>query len=158
MTRGQMISLPANRLPLKIASPKVAAAPQHNAAEAMKKYPRHGCAFAGLEGGAAVPISTRSVCKHFVKPFRIKTDHDLIINNNGGGGTAVMGAHQLKNRLLVHRHVFHFKFNSSRREEGLCRAAWRSTRLAENNHLFRGHYLSPDGCKSRSPNGESLIF
>ena len=102
MTRGEMISFPENRLPLKMAFPKVAAAPQHNAAEAMKKYPRHGCAFARLERGAAVPSSTRSVCKHFVKPFRIETDHDLAINNNGGGGTAVIGAHQLKNRLLVH--------------------------------------------------------
>src|SRR6185312_6609251 len=105
ITTGEIKEWPAKRLPLKIALPTTAAAPQQNVAVATKKYPRHGCcrSGAGLTGCWAAD----SLGKHCVQALRIKADHDFFPDDNGWRGTAVVGTHQLKNRLLVRTHVFH---------------------------------------------------
>jgi hypothetical protein len=43
----------------------------------------------------------------------------LFANDDGRRGTAVVGAHQLKNRLLVRTHVFPLKLNTFLRKVGL---------------------------------------
>ena len=101
----------------------------------MRKYPRQGCA-AGPKLRGFNSLSTASACKHFVQFGGIKTDHDLIADDNGGGGTAVIGPDQFKYRLLVAAHVFDFELDPSLREVGLSRMAGRSAGLAVNHNLL----------------------
>lgn len=41
-TKGEIRGRPGNSVPLKIALPKVTAAPQQRVAAVIRKYPRHG--------------------------------------------------------------------------------------------------------------------
>src|SRR4029077_17369773 len=116
-TKGEIRACPANRVPLKIALPKVAAAPQQKGAEAIKKKPRPGCLCSRVRLGCC-PVAGL-LCKHLVQTFRIKADHDLFANDNGGCGTAVVGADQFKNRLLVRTYVFQLKLDGFLRKVGL---------------------------------------
>src|ERR1043165_9347019 len=114
-TNGESKACPAKRLPVKTALPKVAAAPQQNVAVAIKQYPRHGC-FRAVTGVSSLG---GLLCKHLVQAVRIKTDHDLITNNDCGSGAAIVGAYQFKDRLLVRTDILDFKLNPFLRKVGL---------------------------------------
>ena len=101
----------------------------------MRKYPRQGCAAKPKSRGFN-SLSTASACKHLVQFGGIKTDHDLIADDNGGGGTAVIGPDQFEYRLLVGTDVFHFELDPSLREVGLGRMAGRSARLAVDHNFL----------------------
>ena len=74
-----------------------------------------------LRSGAGLTgfLAANSLGKHCVQALRIKADHDFFSNHNGGRRTAVIGTHQLKNRLLVGTNVFHLKLNTFLRKVGL---------------------------------------
>jgi len=146
-TSGEIIGLPAKKLPLKTTLPRLAEAPQHSAAITTNKYPRHGCAWlvAGPRESAGSSL-VDLVGKHTVQLLRVETDHNGVTDNNRGCGAAVVFADQLKNRLLVHADVLYFEMNSSRREEGLCRIARRSAGLTEYNNFFLVHEYSSQFC------------
>ncbi len=127
---------------MNTALPKVAEAPQQSVAIVINKYPRHGCL--ATPGGATTAAFAKLWRKHLVQPVRIKTDHDLLTDNNGWGGAAVVLPDQFKDRRLVHAYVFHFKLNTSRREVGLGHVARRSPRLAEDHYFFLLHQKAPN--------------
>jgi len=106
---------PVSSRPLNTAFPKVAAAPQHRAAAAIERYPRSG--WLGPE--------------EFVDAFRIKSDDHLVANDYGRGRTAVIGLDQFADGFEIAAHIAFFERNTSRREVGSRRGAWRSARLAE---------------------------
>jgi len=64
-------------------------------------------------------LAANSLCKHRVQALRVKADHDFFSHDNGRSGTAVVGTHQFKNRLLVRTNVFHLKLNTFLRKVGL---------------------------------------
>ena len=101
----------------------------------MRKYPRQGCA-AGPKSRGFNSLSTASACKHFVQFGGIKTDHDLIADDDGGGGTAVIGPNQFEHCLLVGAYVLDFEFDPSLREVGLSRMAGRSAGLAVDHNFL----------------------
>jgi len=107
-----------------MALPTVAAAPQQKVAAAIKKYPRQGCDNWPLRG--LICSSVALVGKQLVQPVRIKSNHDLLANHNGGCGTALVGADQLKNRLLICADIFYFKRDPFLRKVGLGPGTWRS--------------------------------
>jgi hypothetical protein len=76
------------------------------------------------------------------QPIGIETDHRPGPHNDGWSRTAVIGADQFQNGLLVRADVLDFKIDTSLREEGFRRIAGRSTRLAENNHFLVCHVLT----------------
>jgi hypothetical protein len=88
------------------------------------------------------------LCKHLVQFFRVKADHDLFADDDGGSGTAVVGANQLKYRALVRTDVLKFKLDTFLRKVGLSPFAWRSTRLAVNNHFLLRHAAFPPFIRS----------
>src|SRR5260221_4981795 len=100
-----------------MAWPTVAAPTKQKVPQEIKKHPRHGCLSSGVGLGCSSVAGL--LCKHLVQAFRIKADHDLFANDNGGCGTAVVGADQFKDRLLVRTHVFQFKLDAFLRKVGL---------------------------------------
>ena len=132
--KGEIRVCPANSPPLKMALPKVAAAPQQRVAAVIRKCPRHGWGFT-----AATARSGPSLCKHLFQSLGIKTDHYLIANNNGWSGTAVIFVHQFKNCLLVNCYILDFEIDASLREEGFRRITGRSARLTENDNFLLWH-------------------
>ena len=74
-----------------------------------------------LRSGAGLTdfLAANSLGKHCVQALRVKADHDFFSDDDGWRGTAVVGTHQLKNRLLVRTNVFHLKLNTFLRKVGL---------------------------------------
>ena len=72
-----------------------------------------------LRRGAYCCCAADSLGKHCVQALRIKADHDFFPHDYRRRGTAVVGAHQLKNRLLVRTNIFHLKLNTFLRKVGL---------------------------------------
>jgi hypothetical protein len=113
---GEMKARPEKRLPLKMAFPKVAAAPQQSVAEAIKKYPRHG--WDGSAGGRGMAALACLFCKHLVQLLGIKADHDFIANHNCRRRAAVVGTNQLEHSFLVRTHVLYLEINPFLRKVG----------------------------------------
>ena len=67
----------------------------------------------------------------------VETHNYFVIHNNSRSDLAAIGAHQLKYRLLVRAHIALFEWNTSLREVGLSRVAWRSAGLSEEDDFFR---------------------
>ena len=86
--------------------------------------------------------------KHLVQALRIKPDHYLVTDDNRGGGTAVVGAYQLKYRLLVRTNVFYLELNTFLRKVGLSPFTGRSAGLAVNHNRLHRHFkFSPSFTK-----------
>ena len=79
---------------------------------------------------------------HLFQPLRVEADHDLLTYDDGRGGAALVGPHQLTHRFWVATHVAQFVCNASLREEGLRPIAWRSTGLAIEQDALEGHAFS----------------
>ncbi len=141
-TSGEICARPAKTRPLKMAFPAVAAAPQQNVAAAIKKYPRQGCdCWWPLRGLISAAVTLLG--KQLVQPVRIESDQDLVSDNNGRCGAALVGSDQLEDGLLVHADIFNFKWNPFLRKVGLSPGAWRSAGRAVNNHFLCCHSSSP---------------
>jgi hypothetical protein len=83
--------------------------------------------------------------KHLVESLGIKTDHDLIADDNGGRRVAFVLANQFHERLLVFADVLDFEIDTFLRKVALSPGAWGSTRLAENDNFFLRHSLVLSG-------------
>jgi hypothetical protein len=77
------------------------------------------------------------IAHQFVQLLGIEADHHLIANNQRRCRAALVLANQIIHRLRIAGYITIFKLDTSRREVGLCRAARRSTRLREDDDLFR---------------------
>ena len=94
--------------------------------------------------------------QHLVEPFGVETDHDLVIHHDRRGRPALVLAHQFADKRAIAGDVLVLKRDASLREVCLGPGARRSTRLAEDDHVFRGHIPSPDEitrCPPRMPPG-----
>lgn len=78
----------------------------------------------------------RSLVKKLFQALPIETNNDFIIHNDRRSHLAAVSAHQLKHRLLISSHVSLLECDSSLREVGLGRRAWRSAGLGEEDYFF----------------------
>src|SRR6267154_5585893 len=122
-------------LAVKTALPRLADMPQQNADAAMYRYPRMGC---DLDVDSGIGL----LGQQFFQPLRIEADHDLFANNDGRGGTALVGSQQLTHCAGIRTHVAQYERNASLREEGLRPVARRSTGLTVEQDAFWGHTFS----------------
>jgi hypothetical protein len=78
----------------------------------------------------AVPAISLFV-ESLLDTLRVKPDQDLVSDDNGRRGTAVIGSNQLEYCRLVHAYVLVNVLNSPLREEDLYGLARRSAGLSE---------------------------
>ena len=73
--------------------------------------------------------------EELLKTGWVESNDHLIVNHDSGRLPALVFAHQLAHGGEVVLHVAYLVFESSRREEGLCRVAWPSTGQRENDNF-----------------------
>ena len=82
------------------------------------------------------------VAEELLKSLPVEADHDFVADDEGGRATAVVGADQRKDSLLVAADVLVLIRDTFLRKVGLGRLARRSAGLREQEHSFRsGHAL-----------------
>ena len=96
----------------------------------MKIYPRR-LPWCGLLEGASAAL----VCEEFFNPIRVKTDHDLIADDERRSAPAVVRPYQFEDRCLVGADILLRELDSSTLEERLNGITRRSAGLREEYHF-----------------------
>lgn len=104
-----------NRRPVKAARPRVAEIPQHNAADAMNRYPRNGC----LLG------------EELFESVGIKSDHHFFADHQGWCRAALVGVDKILDGLRILANITFFEHNPFLRKVAFGPCARWSARLGE---------------------------
>ena len=107
---------------MNAARPSVAETPQHNAADAINKYPRIGC----LLG------------EELFKSVGVKSDHHFFADHQRGCRAALIFVDKIFDGQRILADVPFLKLDPFLRKVAFGPMAWRSARLREQNYIF-GH-------------------
>ena len=136
---GLSAAPPSWMRPVKIARPRVAAAPQHRVAVAMNRYPR----ILPRSDVLAAELELIVFLEEFVDSIWVKADQDLCANHKGRRCSAVVSPDQLEDGPLVRADVLFGELHSSSLEDCLHGKAGWSAGLCEEYHFPGFSHGSP---------------